>query len=281
MVRRIARSTAKPHYVIPRSWFATRIVDFDLWLVCDGKIELVDVRGHSLVLGRGSVVWLAPGDVFEMRVLDHGPYTNVFVHFDLVDGAGKVIPHDEIKIPPTVGFVEDMHFFESTLQRIMFLDYQAGRVSRKTSAAINTLVSHLLKSLLFEFQLSKSLSDISVTSGIDQRHSQTVSSALSWLYLHPDSTLSAADLAGMFGYSQRHFCHLFRKITGKTPNQVLIEARIDHAKKLLTTSMLNVSEIAESLKYENVFYFSRQFKQLVGTPPAEFRRRHTMRFRSQ
>jgi len=263
-------STAPPNYVIPRRWFE-RVADFDLWLVCDGCVELTRSDSTKFVLTRGSTVWLAPGDIYELRADASGPYTNAYIHFDLLDQKGRVIPHDQIETPSSTGYIFDMHYFESTMRRIMFLEYQRDRTDATTRAALQMQASHLLKGLLYDYQLA-GLFPNSPTAGTKQRYSQIVSSALSWLYLHPKSTLSAVDLAKRFGYSQRHFCRIFRKTTGKTPGQALIEAKIDHAKKLLASSALNITEIAESLSYENVFYFSRQFKQITGKAPLEFRK---------
>jgi AraC-like DNA-binding protein len=273
VVRQAATSTAPPSYVIPRAWFTEHIVDFDLWLVCEGRAELVDANGTKTVLTRGSTVWLAPGAGFELRVDTSGPYTNIHVHFDLVDRSGRVIPHRRVETPPATGFIYDIHYFESTLRRIMFLQYQCEQSDLEARAALQTQMSLLLKGLLYDYQLALKAADSTPMAGIQKHHSGMISSALSWLYLHPESALSAADLANKYGYSQRHFCRIFRHATGKTPGQVLIEAKIDHAKKLLATSALNITEIAESLRYENVFYFSRQFKQVTGMAPVEFRKR--------
>jgi AraC-like DNA-binding protein len=221
-------------------------------------------------LTRGSTVWFAPGNGFELRVDAPGPYTNVYAHFDLLNRSGRIIPHDRVEIPPATGFIYDIYYFESTLRRIMFLQYQCEQSDPDTRATLQTQVSHLLKGLLYDYQLAQKASDSPPIAGIQKPHSLMISSALSWLYLHPESALSAADLANKFGYSQRHFCRIFRHATGKTPGQVLIEAKIDHAKKLLATSALNIMEIAESLRYENVFYFSGQFKQATGMASVEF-----------
>ena len=263
-------SKAPPNYVIPRKWFSERILDFDLWLVCEGQVELEDDEGKKTTLTRGSTVWLAPGDIFKLSVDSSAPYVNLYIHFNLLDQRKKVIPPKNIVIPPTIGFAHDMYYFESTLRRIIYLQYQCREF--KTPVNFAEQASHLLKGLLYEHDHSQATAESLADAGIDQHHSQIISSALSWIYLHPQSTATAAELARQFGYSQRHFCRIFRQITGKSPSRVFIEARIDHAKKLLTTSALNISEIAESLNYEDVFYFSRQFKTITGFGPLAFRK---------
>lgn len=265
-------ATAAPNYVIPRSWFS-KLRDFDLWLVCEGRVELEDQHGGKTLLTPGSVVLLRPGDCFELRVDASGPYTNVYVHFNLVNRRGRVIPHDRIEMPATTGYVQDMPSFEATLRRIMFLQYQQKQAPPKLRDSMQRLISHLMKGLLYDYSLSQAFADAGQDGGLQKHHSQIVLSALSWIYLHPDTKLSSAELAQKFGYSQRHFGRIFSQVTGKTPGQALIEARIDHAKKLLAGSSLNVSEIAASLNYESVFYFSRQFRRITGVSPVEFRKR--------
>ncbi len=268
IVRSASTSTARPGHVIPHSWFR-QLPDFDLWLVCEGEVVLRDEQGRATLLGRGSVVCLAPGDVFELQVNPPDPYTNIFVHFDLRDRKGRRLTRKEIDFPPVVGTVQDLAYFESTLRRIMFLQYHYSDRETAAAALAQKETSCLLKGLLFDYELSSR--GQGEESGVRKTHRQMVSSALSRIYHHPGSVLSMAELAREFGQSQRHFCRIFRLVTGKPPGQTLIEARIDHAKKLLATSAMTVTEIAESLKYENIFYFSRQFKKVTGSSPSDFR----------
>jgi len=275
-----AMSTAPPGYVIPRSWFS-HLADFDLWLICEGRVELEEESGGKFSLMRGSAVLLKPGDSFELHVDASGTYTNAYVHFNLLDREGKIIPYERIDMPATLGYVQDTPCFEATLRRIMFLQYQRQSAEPKLRDSIQCLVSHLMKGLLHDYCLTQAFSDSDQGVGLQNHHSQMISTALSWIYLHPETTLSAAKMAEKFGYSQRHFGRIFQQVSGKTPGQALIEAKIDHAKKLLAGSSLNVSEIAASLNYECVFYFSRQFRSVVGMSPLEFRKDRFAKFPSR
>lgn len=272
IVRSAAVSTARPGHLIPPSWFR-KLSDFDLWLVCQGRIELRDEQGRATLLDRGSVVCLAPGDVFELHVRPPDPYTNIFVHFDLINDAGRRLTREEVEFPPTVGTIPDLAYFESTLRRMMFLQYHYRNRGTPTAALAQNELSCLLKGLLFDYTLSSR--EHAEESGVKKAHQQMVSSALSRIYHNPGSVLSTAELAREFGHSQRHFSRIFRLVTGKPPGQTLIEARIDHAKKLLATSAMTITEVSESLNYDNIFYFSRQFKTVTGFSPTEFRNRRT------
>ena len=70
-------------------------------------------------------------------------------------------------------------------------------------------------------------------------------------------------------YSQLH-----RKITvlsGKTPNQLIREVRLDRAKELLQDYGIHISDVAFQSGYNDPSYFSRIFTKETGMTPSEFR----------
>lgn len=273
VVKSASMSSAPPGYVIPRTWFERALVDLDLWLICSGRVTLEDNQGNTLPLSRGAVILLRPGDLFELRVGPDTTYANAYVHFDLLDSTGRILPPDRLELPPTISHALDMPHFEATLRRIMYLQYQLQSADPTQASALRNLSAHLLKGLLQDLELSQQRPEIPEQNSLQKAHAQLASAALSWIYLHSNSRLSAAELAQKFGCSERHFGRIFRQACGRSPGQALIEARMDHAKKLLADSSMNVSEIASSLHYDTVFYFSRQFRKSTGLSPLQFRRR--------
>lgn len=65
---------------------------------------------------------------------------------------------------------------------------------------------------------------------------------------------------------------LFSKETGQTILQYTNNLRITKAKELLCFTNDSISEIAAEVGIEDVYYFSRLFKKLVGMAPSEYRR---------
>lgn len=78
-------------------------------------------------------------------------------------------------------------------------------------------------------------------------------------------------LAAELGTSYSHFRQLFRQRLGASPAQYRIHRRIERAQALLTGTDRSIKSIAAQLGYPEVFTFSRQFKQVTGTPPATYR----------
>ena len=93
---------------------------------------------------------------------------------------------------------------------------------------------------------------------------------------NPQFSFAVEDLAEKFSISKNHLIREFKKSTGKTPAQYMIDNRIEKAKELLLFSNYNIIEISEFLGYQSYSYFSRIFKKHVGVSPADFRARKNL-----
>ena len=71
------------------------------------------------------------------------------------------------------------------------------------------------------------------------------------------------------GYST--FRKAFKKITGESPNQYHLNLRLNKAKDLLSTTTLNINQVAELTGFDSVFYFSKLFKKKNGKSPKYYR----------
>jgi len=101
--------------------------------------------------------------------------------------------------------------------------------------------------------------------------SPSISEALRVFREDPASVESIGDFAQGIGISRSHFDREFMAQVGQPPRQFLINCKIIEARRYLESSSLRVGEIAEALGYKDIYFFSRQFKQLVGRSPAKYR----------
>ena len=84
--------------------------------------------------------------------------------------------------------------------------------------------------------------------------------------------LSADEICKVFGCSRSYFSHTFKKETGKSLREYLIDIRLDNAKRLLALSGLNVTEIAFAVGFSDSNYFSNLFRKRFGMPPLAYRK---------
>ena len=79
------------------------------------------------------------------------------------------------------------------------------------------------------------------------------------------------DLAARAGLSEYQFNRRIRGLFGLTPAKLLIKTRIDAACRMLLDGRRSISEIAQACGYSDQSAFTRQFKAVVGAPPARYR----------
>jgi AraC-like DNA-binding protein len=86
------------------------------------------------------------------------------------------------------------------------------------------------------------------------------------------SRITLDDLANELSISKYHLAKEFKKYTGITINEYLIDRRISHAKEYLKYSDLSISEITFSCGMNNVSHFINLFKDREGITPLNFRK---------
>lgn len=79
-------------------------------------------------------------------------------------------------------------------------------------------------------------------------------------------------MADMLHLSPRYLSDVLKQETGKTALELIHLFLVSEAKNLLTSSDTSVSEIAYTLGFENLPYFSRLFKKEVGITPGQYKK---------
>ena len=82
---------------------------------------------------------------------------------------------------------------------------------------------------------------------------------------------SISHMAEIVNLSESRFYVLYKAVFKTTPNQDLILARMDYAKRLLTQNRnVSILEVAQKCGYANEFHFIRIFKKNVGVTPKKY-----------
>lgn len=103
-----------------------------------------------------------------------------------------------------------------------------------------------------------------------QREQKIVLSVSRFVEEHGAAKITIQDLADAVHLSCGHLSRVFRKTTGTTLEQYLIQQRVELAKRALLDPRLNVGEVAERCGFCNPAYFASVFKKYVKCTPREF-----------
>ncbi|MEU9478192.1 GlxA family transcriptional regulator [Streptomyces sp. NPDC048191] len=94
-----------------------------------------------------------------------------------------------------------------------------------------------------------------------------------WISEHPAGDLTVESLAARARLSPRHFARAFREETGMTPGRYVDRVRLEHARRLLEDTGDGIEEVARASGYGTPEAMRRAFVRVLGTAPAEYRRR--------
>jgi len=88
---------------------------------------------------------------------------------------------------------------------------------------------------------------------------------------HLHLSISLNDLASVACVSPFHFCRLFKKATGKSPNQYVIIERMNKARNLLFAGS-PVSDTAIAVGYHSTGHFTNTFRRHTGFLPLQYQK---------
>lgn len=106
-----------------------------------------------------------------------------------------------------------------------------------------------------------------------QNYTPVVRFMCTYIEKHIFETISLNAIAEELGYETYYLTTLFKKDTGKTIKNYILEQKVIQAKLLLDTTSMEVREISERLAFRSAAYFCTQFKKYTGETPLSYRKR--------
>ena len=105
-------------------------------------------------------------------------------------------------------------------------------------------------------------------------HTNVIAAAQRYIQENLERRLTLNDLARYTGYSASRFSQLFRQQTGESPINYFNRKKMEHAAHLLLTTDMRINQICPKVGFEDSYYFSRLFTQLMGCSPKQYRSRN-------
>lgn len=119
------------------------------------------------------------------------------------------------------------------------------------------------------------------TAGIQQisedasSDNELVQHAIAYVLEHSDEELNVQKVADSLFISRGYLHQLFNKYLHTTPQQFIINAKIQQSSEMLIKTTQSIKQISELCGYKNQFAFSRAFTREMSISPSEYRRRYS------
>lgn len=144
-------------------------------------------------------------------------------------------------------------------------------VNRKANSLhIDELVFDLLDKVLTGIGNKKTLPV--VADKLKVIHLPTVETAKEYILQHFKENISLQQLAKHCHVSPFHFSRIFKSIQQVSPHQYLTGIRLHHAKQLIATTTLPVTDIAYESGFNSAEHFTTAYRQLFKVSPTTHRK---------
>lgn len=221
------------------------------------KLDLV-VAGERIEPGRGSIIIVEPD-------VPHGYdcKEDLLHHWLHVEGEEVDLCLKKYGVEPNRLYeLHSPNEISSILRKIAMI-YHDRRIYREEYLRLK--VEELIVAVAMQINLQTRMSDIDFDTIVRLRKLRQD------MFEHPEYDWNIAEMANRMFISESYLSLLYKKCFSITPNRDLIELRVDRACALLDNE-LAISEIGEQCGYSNAYHFSRQFKQVMGMSPSQYRK---------
>lgn len=243
--------------------------EYELCWVIEGRCVL-RVNQQTILLDNSRACLVRPGEVHQLlptAALDHfhtmwwrpvaravSLHESVFAGRRRVGRASLAGVDDltKLALDRVVREIEFQRPHHRLLVRVSLLDL-AGRILRAL-AEVNTE------------------GGMRVDNSCAQANSWPVQYVMDYVHSHHGADVTLKHLAGIVGLSPNYLTTLFRHATGRTAMAYVNDVRHLEALSLLRNTAVPIANVAQLVGCEDVYYFSRRFKDREGCSPQQYRR---------
>ena len=245
------------HFIYEAGYFLKResFDSFLLMYIQKGELEL-EICEHKYYVESNSFIFL---DCYR----SHSYSTSVgweclWCHFD-----GTTARAFYENITSRLGNVFTMSDPYPVLSKLtsIFKTFDAGEVVREP------LLSKYLNDIMTEFMLYLPSKNHSLN------YTGVAEEIITYINEHFAEDIRISDLASRVGLSHYHFIRIFRKETGFTPHEYVINTRISTAQYLLKNTKLTIKNICYNTGFSDESTFCSAFKHRIGMTPTQYRSR--------
>lgn len=175
---------------------------------------------------------------------------------------------------PIHGFVRPSIYPFHEINALCHMIYEGLSIAQPYGAV---MTQYLFLSLLM----------IAVHCPADARNEQQDSNAVlaarirQYISLHYTEQLTLQSIAEALNMSPYYAAHIFKRETGLSPIQFMINCRIGEAQSLLIASDYSATQISTMVGYDSINHFSAIFKKHVGMAPIQYRKHYLKHMRGK
>lgn len=161
---------------------------------------------------------------------------------------------------------EQSQFLQQLLDKILDIDRRPAETFYGKSLYLRLLLAELLLNVNSFYRAEHHIASPSASSKY-----RSVYAIINYIHTNYSEELTLDALSAQFFMNKFYLCEVFKKVTGMSPNQYIINCRLMRAKELLLDGY-SVEDACARSGFNNMSHFSRTFKNKVGMNPKQYQK---------
>ncbi len=236
---------------------------FEFFFITNGSYKHV-INGKEFIMKKNDAFFIRPKDyhaIFNNE--ENSSHVNIMFKVELVKRIcdsysdklyNIILNHDIFPISLSENQTRKIINYTMVLRNSFSLDVDRSLVS-------SLLLSYILEKTIYQHDI------------LFSDKPQWLTELLLKISLPVNAHWNAQDVVKNVNYSRTHFSRKFKEYMGTTLIQYLTEVKMAYAQELIMYSDMNITEISNTLGYQNVSSFNHVFKSTYSMSPMQFKKR--------
>lgn len=244
------------------------LIDFELIVVTDGILYIADSQ-KEYTIRKGEYILMAP-DKFQ-----HGYRQSncsfYWLHFRVINDTYRVHSTISDTDDDTCFYISASEKIASPDRIIILMKQLQDSDRRYHNHTLNSaLTSAILQELYSQGTAHKKISE-------QNKSAQIYNDIIDYISYHACENMRVSEIADYFGYNDKYLSTFFKKQSGISLKQFMIQSKMDVAKAELTDTNHSIAQIAYNVGFNDTHNFTNSFKKCTGLSPSAYRESYAKR----
>ncbi len=247
------------HYIERKSGAAQYIL-----IYCTEGMGTIEAEGNNYVLLPNNYFIIPRNTAHRYQSSDTNPWSIYWLHFTGEQADGL---YARFKAESAIPQVRNLPYEEKRIlqfeQVYAITEYSfQDREMEMMSAALHYFIASMI--------YNKEANPEMYSTG-------TVSNSIQFMKQHIGGRFGIEDLAAQQRISVSHYSRSFKKQTGTSPINYFNQLKVYQSCQYLYFTDRSIKEISVTLGFDDQYYFSRLFSNIMGISPSAYRKQHKAR----
>jgi len=249
--------------------------EIEISLITNGEM-IYKINNETYELKKGDVLFCNAGAMHSGYMKNNQNCEYISITFDpkIIYGYEKSLIFTKY-VKPIVQdfFLSSLHFdysqewHKEVLQIIQQLIDTNKRSSEEKELEIIICIQQFWK-LLYQHRNKVTNTDLETN-----RDFERLRSIITYIELNYESKITLDDIASKINLCKEECCRLFKRCMNTSIFDYIIEFRIEKSASLLKQTSASVTEIAQSVGFNDANHFAKLFRRQKGMSPSQFRQK--------